>query len=1010
MVKHPDMAEEEVIYPNRLQGHTIRLLELLPDDTEETPIQCRLIEASLDDDCPPFEALSYVWGDATITETIGCNGRDMQVTTNLAQALRKIRPRGAAAALDVEDRVEAGGRSGEEQPVPTTISSTRPPKKLFWVDAICINQKDVRERNHQVPLMKEIYSRAAGVTVWLGPANSELASRVASIIKQVCNHLLAYRMVVEQLRATNSAPSWLKGRGHFTFELCEASLRASGIENPWAALRVFFQLPWWSRTWCVQEVYLAQDVTLLFGTESIDGKNLTEFTQWFMRESTFENAKGLQSKCPSELNDTAVRTAYSRFNHRNLNARDLFMVCEDFRNLDATDARDKVYGLLGLWRPTGTEHASLDVNYGKSVAEVYTDVVLQAISARQDLFILRFVDHETEYRFDGHDGFPSWVPRWDHGEPWQFGWLDKSPLRASQYAAERPDQELARSGVLKVKGVLFDRVVWTSDVLEQGPISFLKDAAFRNRFIQLYKEASGMEPNPDFWHQISVPELATSISCGYIKMGDEMLDKDIDDPNAWLDVADLDSDTGRAFLDSFRTFMDTDTYPGDPKAFHKLMLCSNRRLFRTSRGYLGLGRRNMRPGDFVSVLHGGKAHAMRQSLPEANDTMAPVSMPSALKFELLGKCSVTKARAATLHLPHGPVPLPIFMPVATQASLKGLTPDQLEDQGCRLCLNNTYHLGLKPGQATLDAIGGAHKLQSWPHNILTDSGGFQMVSLLKLAQVTEEGVRFLSPHDGSPMLLTPEHSISLQNSIGSDIIMQLDDVIATTSPDAARMREAMERSVRWLDRCIAAHKYPERQNLFCIIQGGLDLELRRECTREMVARDTPGIAIGGLSGGEEKNSYCRVVDACTDLLPEGKPRYVMGVGYPEDLVVSIALGADMFDCVWPTRTARFGNAITPSGALNLRNARYATDFRPITASCTCPVCRPVSAGGLGLTRAYMYHVTAKETAGAHLLTMHNVHYQLSLMREAREAILQDAYPAFVRGFWHVVWRGEGEVS
>ncbi len=178
-----------------------------------------------------------------------------------------------------------------------------------------------------------------------------------------------------------------------------------------------------------------------------------------------------------------------------------------------------------------------------------------------------------------------------------------------------------------------------------------------------------------------------------------------------------------------------------------------------------------------------------------------------------------------------------------------------------------------------------------------------MVSLLKLAKVTEEGVRFLSPHDGSPMLLTPEHSMSLQNSIGSDIMMQLDDVIVTTSPDLARMKEAMERSVRWLDRCIQAHKYPERQNLFCIIQGGLDLDLRRQCTADMVARDTPGIAIGGLSGGEAKSDYCKVVDTCTSLLPEKKPRYVMGIGYPEDLVVSVALGADMFDCVWPTRTA-----------------------------------------------------------------------------------------------------------
>jgi hypothetical protein len=178
-----------------------------------------------------------------------------------------------------------------------------------------------------------------------------------------------------------------------------------------------------------------------------------------------------------------------------------------------------------------------------------------------------------------------------------------------------------------------------------------------------------------------------------------------------------------------------------------------------------------------------------------------------------------------------------------------------------------------------------------------------MVSLLELATVTEEGVRFLSPHDRSPMLLTPEHSISLQNSIGSDIMMQLDDVIATTSPDHARIKEAMYRSIRWLDRCIAAHKNPATQNLFCIIQGGLDLELRKECCKEMVARDTPGIAIGGLSGGEAKEEYCKVVSTCTDMLPDNKPRYVMGVGYPEDLVVSVALGADMFDCVWPTRTA-----------------------------------------------------------------------------------------------------------
>ncbi|KAG9660030.1 Queuine tRNA-ribosyltransferase, partial [Aureobasidium melanogenum] len=381
-------------------------------------------------------------------------------------------------------------------------------------------------------------------------------------------------------------------------------------------------------------------------------------------------------------------------------------------------------------------------------------------------------------------------------------------------------------------------------------------------------------------------------------------------------------------------------------------------------------------------------------------------MHSALTYQPVARCSVTKARAATLQLPHGPVPLPVFMPVATQASLKGLTPQQLEETSCRLCLNNTYHLGLKPGQATLDAVGGAHKLQSWPHNILTDSGGFQMVSLLELATVTEEGVRFLSPHDRSPMLLTPEHSISLQNSIGSDIMMQLDDVIATTSPDHARIKEAMYRSIRWLDRCIAAHKKPQSQNLFCIIQGGLDLELRKECCKEMVARDTPGIAIGGLSGGEAKEEYCKVVSTCTDMLPPNKPRYVMGVGYPEDLVVSVALGADMFDCVWPTRTARFGNAITSTGVLNLRHASYADDFSAVDPECKCTICRPTSAGGLGLTRAYIHHVAAKETAGAHLLSIHNVHYLLDLMRRIREAIIADQYPAFLRTYFSTLYAGD----
>jgi tRNA-guanine transglycosylase len=274
-----------------------------------------------------------------------------------------------------------------------------------------------------------------------------------------------------------------------------------------------------------------------------------------------------------------------------------------------------------------------------------------------------------------------------------------------------------------------------------------------------------------------------------------------------------------------------------------------------------------------------------------------------------------------------------------------------------------------------------------------------MVSLLKLANITEQGVEFLSPHDRTPMLLTPEHSINLQNIIGSDIIMQLDDVLVTTSPDEARMREAMHRSVRWLDRCIAAHKNPTTQNLFCIIQGGLDVEMRRECCKEMIARDTPGIAIGGLSGGEAKVDFCRVVVTCTELLPELKPRYVMGIGYPEDLVVSVALGADMFDCVWPTRTARFGNAITKYGVLNLKNSKFAIDFGPIEVGCGCICCKKEEDGGIGVTRAFVHHNTAKETVSAHLLSIHNVWYQLQLMRDVRAAIIADEYPAFLRQFF-----------
>ncbi|KAI7878502.1 queuine tRNA-ribosyltransferase [Lichtheimia hyalospora FSU 10163] len=366
-------------------------------------------------------------------------------------------------------------------------------------------------------------------------------------------------------------------------------------------------------------------------------------------------------------------------------------------------------------------------------------------------------------------------------------------------------------------------------------------------------------------------------------------------------------------------------------------------------------------------------------------------MKSALTFETLARCSTTKARASILTLPHGPVNTPVFMPVGTQGTLKGLTPRQLEDLNCQIMLNNTYHLGLKPGQETLDLVGGAHKFQQWNRNLLTDSGGFQMVSLLKLAKITEEGVQFASPHDGSLMMLTPEHSMSLQNSIGADIMMQLDDVISslTTGP---RVEEAMWRSIRWLDRCIASHKNTDRQNLFAIIQGGLNKELRKKCVEEMAKRDTPGYAVGGLSGGEEKNEFWQIVSLCTDLLPKNKPIYCMGVGYAEDLVVCVALGVDMFDCVFPTRTARFGNALTMKGTLSLKSGKFANDFGPIEEGCECSTCKEY-------TRSYVHLVTTRDTVGCHLVSIHNVAFQLRLMREMRQAIEADEFPSWIKQFF-----------
>ncbi|XP_054858460.1 queuine tRNA-ribosyltransferase catalytic subunit 1 [Eublepharis macularius] len=372
---------------------------------------------------------------------------------------------------------------------------------------------------------------------------------------------------------------------------------------------------------------------------------------------------------------------------------------------------------------------------------------------------------------------------------------------------------------------------------------------------------------------------------------------------------------------------------------------------------------------------------------------------AALALRVVAECGQSRARACELRLPHGRVECPVFMPVGTQGALKGLTAAQLDALGCRLCLGNTYHLGMRPGPELVRAAGGLHGFMRWPRNLLTDSGGFQMVSLVELSEVREEGVLFRSPYDGKEILLTPEKSIEIQNALGSDIMMQLDDVVSSTV-SGPRVEDAMFRSIRWLDRCIAAHSTPGQQNLFAIIQGGLDPALRTKCLEEMTKREVPGFAIGGLSGGEAKDHFWRMVALSTSRLPKDKPRYLMGVGYATDLVVCVALGCDMFDCVFPTRTARFGSALVSSGSLQLKHKKYAKDFKPIDETCGCPTCRRYS-------RAFLHALFHNDTAAMHHVTVHNIAYQLNLMRLMRESIMEQRFPEFVQDFMKTMYGNKG---
>jgi len=355
-------------------------------------------------------------------------------------------------------------------------------------------------------------------------------------------------------------------------------------------------------------------------------------------------------------------------------------------------------------------------------------------------------------------------------------------------------------------------------------------------------------------------------------------------------------------------------------------------------------------------------------------------------FERLAQDARTHARRGRLHTAHGTVETPVFMPVGTQATVKAVTPAQLHELGVEILLGNTYHLYLRPGLEVVRALGGLHKMMGWDRAILTDSGGFQVFSLRELARLDENGVTFASHLDGSRHLLTPERSIEIQEVLGSDIMMAFDQC-PPAQASTAEVRAALERTSRWLGRCVAARRR-EDNALFGIVQGGVDLELRRASLAQITAHPCEGFALGGLSVGESREATWATVRAIAPELPSDKARYLMGVGTPEDLLVSVAAGIDMFDCVLPTRNARNARLITADGDLNLRNHAFRLDDRPIEAGCTCYTCAHFS-------RGYLRHLTkANEILFATLASIHNLHALLDLMAEARRTLEAGVFQAF----------------
>lgn len=352
-------------------------------------------------------------------------------------------------------------------------------------------------------------------------------------------------------------------------------------------------------------------------------------------------------------------------------------------------------------------------------------------------------------------------------------------------------------------------------------------------------------------------------------------------------------------------------------------------------------------------------------------------------FRVIATDKRSKARVGELKLAHGTVSTPVFMPIATQGTVKMMTCDDLEALGASIILANAYHLHLRPGEQLIERAGGLHRFMGWKRPILTDSGGFQVLSLSTLREVNDEGVKFRSHHDGTERFLTPEDGIRIQELLGSDIAMCFDDVVPYPCPQE-QARDAMKRSLAWAERCKKVHKRSD-QLLFAITHGSVYEDLRRESTVRLVEMDFPGYAIGGLSVGEPKEKTFELVELSTELLPEDKPRYLMGVGTPADIVRAVSLGVDMFDCVLPTRLGRTGTAFTSVGKVNLRHAKYADDFSPLDPNCNCLTCQRYS-------RAYLRHLfKVGEATGPRLVTWHNLHFYLRLMERVREAIVSGTF-------------------